>query len=84
MRAMKVQFGDSCKMTCQKTEDSGCEKGKFVMSLNFSPVQFVKEINYDLAINFIVTDKKSVKSYYETFFNSNYQNSIWHPPKFLL
>lgn len=84
VRAMKMNFGNSCKMSCQKNDDSECEKGKFVMSLNFSPVQFVKELNYDFIFVFQTVDKKDTKSFYENFFNSNYQNAIWHPPKNLL
>ena len=80
VRALKVQFGGECKMSCQKSEDSECEKGKFIMSLNFSPVQFVKEIIIYPTVYFIPLKEKP-KTIYRIFLVSNYFSNIWHPPK---
>ena len=79
-RALKVQFGGECKMSCQKSEDSECENGKFIMSLNFSPVQFVKEIIIYPTVYFIPLKEKP-KTIYRFFLVSNYFSNIWHPPK---
>lgn len=83
VRALKVQFSNDCHMTCQKTEDSGCDKGKFVMSLNFSPVQFVKEVSIQPTI-YLIPLKEKVTIFYRNFLVSKYLSNIWHPPKFLL
>lgn len=83
VRAMKVEFGDNCKMTCQKTADSGCEKGEFVMSLNFSPVQFVKEVSIQSSI-YLIPLKEKITIFYRIFLVSKYFSNIWHPPKFKL
>lgn len=83
VRAMKVQFGSTCEMSCQKSEESGCDKGKFVMSLNFSPVQFVKEISIYPTI-YLIPLKEKIEIFYRNFLISNYFSNIWHPPKFSL
>lgn len=89
VRALKMQFGTPCEQTtcesdssCDKNSSNGCEKGKFVMSLNFSPVQFVgtQDLSSILFSLDVVRDKKQT-SYYEKIFISKYQQSIWHPPK---
>ena len=78
-----MQFSNNCEMSCQKSEDSHCDKGKFVMSLNFSPVQFVKEISIYPSIYFIPL-KERTEVFYRKFLVSNYFSNIWHPPKFSL
>lgn len=89
VRALKMQFGTTCEQTtcesdtsCDKNSSNGCEKGKFVMSLNFSPVQFVgtQDLSSILFTLDVVSDKKQ-SSYYEKIFISKYQQAIWHPPK---
>ena len=82
-RAIKMQFGNTCEMSCHKNDDSECENGKFVMSLNFSPVQFVKEVSFPSVI-FLIPLKEKTITFYRNFFVSNYFSNIWHPPKFLL
>jgi hypothetical protein len=84
VRAIKLQFGNCIEQSCTNSEQNECENGKFVMGLNFSPVQVVTELNYSFKA--ILPDYKLKKetSFYEAYFVSNYQNSIWHPPKFLL
>lgn len=84
VRALKVLKGNSCESSCSKSEEMECETAKFVMSLNFSPVQFVKEIRYFLIFEIPSIHKKEMKSFYKLIFKSYYQNSIWHPPKHLL
>lgn len=81
VRAIKLQFGSTCEMSCQKSEDTGCEKEKFVMSLNFSPVQFVKEISIYPTI-FLIPLKEKTTVFYRNILVSNYFSNIWHPPKF--
>lgn len=84
VRALKVQFGSNFELTCDKNEDFSCEKGKFVMSLNFSPVQIVKEIGFSFSRIFYLPEKKSIDFYYESFIVSNFLHAVWHPPKHLL
>lgn len=82
VRAVKLQLANNCEQSCSNSEKSDCENGKFVMSLNFSPVQFVNEFTY--TFKEIITDFDLIKetSFYESFFISAFQNTIWHPPKF--
>ena len=85
VRAIKMVVNDKCEKTCHtssSSESSGCEKGKIIMSLNFSPVQFVGELDFKPEITFPDFKIEKEKSNYEKIFISKYQNSIWHPPKF--
>jgi hypothetical protein len=72
--------------TCHNAEESnsGCEKGKAIMNLNFSPSQFVIEISLKeiILISDFYTEKEH--SSYEKIFISKYQQFIWHPPKFFI
>ena len=54
VRAMKMLVSENCEQTCHNSdsESSGCEKGKIIMSLNFSPVQFVSELDFKPEITF--------------------------------
>ena len=54
VRAMKMLVSENCEQTCHKSgsESSGCEKGKIIMSLNFSPVQFIGELDFKPEISF--------------------------------
>lgn len=81
VRAVKMQFGNNCEMSIANAKQNECEKGKFVSALNFSALQFVGELQYSIKSNFFNFDAKPSKSFYDSFFVSNYQNSIWHPPK---
>ena len=84
VRAMKMLVSENCEETCHKSssDSSGCEKGKIIMSLNFSPVQFVSELDFKPEISFPEFKIEKEKSNYEKIFISKYQHSIWHPPKF--
>ena len=86
VRAMKMLASENCEQTCNKSgsESSGCEKGKIIMSLNFSPVQFVSEFNFKPEITFSEFQIDKEQSNYEKIFISKYQHSIWHPPKFFI
>lgn len=86
VRAMKMFVSQECQNTCHNAEESnsGCEKGKVIMNLNFSPTQFVAEISLKeiILIPDFYTEKE--KSNYEKIFIPKYQYSIWHPPKFFI
>lgn len=86
VRAMKMFVSQECQNTCHNSEESnsGCEKGKIIMNLNFSPTQFVAEISLKeiILIPDFYTEKE--KSNYEKIFIPKYQHSIWHPPKFFI
>lgn len=86
VRAMKMLASENCEQTCHKTdsESSGCEKGKIIMSLNFSPVQFVAELDFSAEILSPEFNTEKEKSNYEKIFIPKYQHSIWHPPKFFI
>ncbi|EAZ96181.1 hypothetical protein FBBAL38_02140 [Flavobacteria bacterium BAL38] len=86
VRAMKIFSSENCEQTCHNsnTESSGCEKGKIIMNLNFSPVQFVAELDFKPEITFSEFKLEKEKSNYEKIFISIYQHSIWHPPKFFI
>ena len=84
VRAMKMLVSENCEQTRHNSdsESSGCEKGKIIMSLHFSPVQFVAELDFKPEISFPEFKIEKEKSNYEQIFISKYQHSIWHPPKF--
>ncbi|WP_339887900.1 hypothetical protein [uncultured Flavobacterium sp.] len=84
VRAIKLQLGSNCEQSYNNSEEKECKNGKFVMSLNFSPVQVINEIHYSLKTIITYFDLKKETSFYEAYFISIYQTSIWHPPKFLL
>lgn len=84
VRAVKLHFGNNYELTNENSEEKECAIGKFVMSLNFSPVQVINEIHYSFKAIIIFFDLKKETSFYEAYFVSIYQNSIWHPPKNLL
>ena len=86
VRAIKMFVSQEFQNTCHNAEESnsGCEKGKAIMNLNFSPSQFVTEISLKeiILISDFYTEKE--QSSYEKIFISKYQQSIWHPPKFFI
>ena len=75
VRAVKMLVNENCEQTCNKsgTESSGCEKGKIIMSLNFSPVQFVAELDFKPEITFpeFKMKKKSRTTSKSLFLNTN-------------
>ena len=86
VRAIKMLASEKCEQTCHNldSESSGCEKGKIIMSLNFSPVQFVAELDFSAEILSPEFNTEKEKSNYEKIFIPKYQHSIWHPPKFFI
>lgn len=82
VRAMKMFVSQECHNA--EESNSGCEKGKVIMNLNFNPTQFVAEISLKeiILIPDFYTEKE--KSNYEKIFIPKYQHSIWHPPKFFI
>lgn len=84
VHAVKLQFGNSNEQTCCDSEQNECENGKFVMSLNFSPLQIIKSCNYNFNLDLFYFELKKETSFYDSFFASNFENNIWHPPKYLL
>jgi hypothetical protein len=84
VRAIKLQFGSNCEQSFDNSEEKECEHSKFVMGLNFSPVQVIHEINFSLKAMISDFKLKKETSFYEAYFVSIYQTTIWHPPKFML
>ena len=86
VRAIKMIVSNHKQTSCNNldSQSSDCEKGNFVMNLNFSPTQFVAEISLKeiILIPDFYTEKE--KSNYEKIFIPKYQYSIWHPPKFFI
>lgn len=88
VKAVKMQFVEKCQSSCQKNNPdnntSGCEKGKFIMNLNFSPVQFINaQWIQNTSITQLFESPKKENSGYEKVFISKYKNSIWQPPKLI-
>lgn len=83
VRAMKMFVSQESQTACHNsdTESSGCDKGKVIMNLNFSPIQFVAEISLKEIILIPDFHTTNEKSNYEKIFIPKYQYSIWHPPK---
>jgi len=83
---MKMFVSQKCQNTCHnsKKSNSGCEKGKVIMNLNFNPTQFITEISLKeiVLISDFYTEKE--KSNVKKIFIPKYQHSIWHPPKFFI
>lgn len=81
IRVIKLSIYES---VCDNSIPTECEKGKFIMSLNFSPVQCVSELIFKPEL--LITEFNLIKeqSTYEKIFISKYQQSIWHPPKFFI
>ena len=84
VRAMKLQFAVNNEKSCTTSAPIECEKGKLVMSLNFSPLQFVNEITYTFKSSFIYFDLRKETSFYDSSLISFHQETIWHPPKYVV
>jgi hypothetical protein len=86
VRVLKMQWNESCISSCTKSDfdtDKNCEKGKIIMSLNFTPVSYITTKIYSATPqNFIITSKRE-KIFYHKNLLSNYQNTIWQPPKII-
>ena len=84
VRAIKMIVSDHKQTSCNNldAQSSDCEKGNFVMNLNFSPTQFVAEISLKEVFYSVDFYTEKQKSNYEKIFIPKYQDSIWHPPKY--
>lgn len=86
VRAIRITYGH-CPMQMQnKTSDNqdaeGCQKGKFIMTLNFSPVHYVGQTP-DWAVGSIplfFSHKKALLTYHKVLIDQ-YNHQIWQPPK---
>ena len=87
VRVIKMQLSETCKSSsCNKSNfenGGGCEKGKIIMSLSFTPVNYIQSKLYIAPIKTIVITSKRDKIYYKENLISKYQNSIWQPPKII-
>ncbi|VXB52228.1 conserved hypothetical protein [Flavobacterium sp. 9AF] len=82
VRAIKLQLGNECEENCDASKQNECEKGNFIMSLSFSPLQIIKTLTFNLSISNTDFELKKESSFYESFFVSAFHNTIWNPPKF--
>lgn len=86
VRVVKIKFSEGCQSSCDKSNfenNDGCEKGKIIMSLNFTPVSYITTKIYTATPqNFVITSKKETIFYHKNLL-SNYQNTIWQPPKII-
>jgi hypothetical protein len=88
VRVVKKSFAEKCDISCTKDKSDeksdDCEKGKIIMSLNFSPIQFVEEHNFSFEI--LKKSYQTIKilnSSYEKIFIDQFFNKIWQPPKII-
>ncbi|WP_143000921.1 hypothetical protein [Flavobacterium saliperosum] len=86
VRSVKLHHIGSKALSCEKKSSSssfpeGCEKSKFITSLNFSPLQFVSELRLTPDPFILEAAIGKNQSHYEKIFIPKYQNTIWHPPK---
>lgn len=87
VRIIKMQLSETCKSSsCNKSNfenGGGCEKGKIIMSLSFTPVNYLQSKLYKAPVKTITITSKKEKIYYRENLISKYQNSIWQPPKII-
>lgn len=87
VRVIKMQLSETCKSSsCSKSDfksGGGCEKGKIIMSLSFTPVNYLQSKLYKSPLKTVVISSKKDKIYYQENLISKYQNSIWQPPKII-
>ncbi len=88
VRAIKKTYANKCQTSWSKNQNEeqseGCEKGKIVMTLNFSPIQFVEEQTFSLeVIKASIQSLKALNSNYEKVFIDQFLHKIWQPPKII-
>jgi hypothetical protein len=87
VRVIKMQLSETCKSSsCENSNfenNGGCEKGKIIMSLSFTPVNYIHSKLYKSPVKTVVISSKKDKIYYRENLISKYQNSIWQPPKII-
>lgn len=89
VRAVKLYFHEKCESgynakILNKQENSSCEKSKIIMSLSFEPLKYETANSFDIisTIPFLEISKKEIAIYKEVFI-SQYNISIWQPPKII-
>ncbi len=74
VRVLKIQWNESCISSCEKTDfdtDKNCEKGKIIMSLNFTPVSYITTKIYTATSqNFAITSKREKIFYHKIYYPS--------------
>lgn len=87
VRVIKMQLSETCKSSSCNSSNfengGGCEKGKIIMSLSFTPVNYLQSKLYKIPVKTIDITSKKEKIYYQENLISKYQNSIWQPPKII-
>ena len=89
VRAIKVTFigkyhSESQQSSCENNDPLDCQKGKIIMMLNFSPIQYFNEsLPYFSAVSNSFETIKKEKLNYKKVFIDQYHNSIWQPPKII-
>ena len=89
VRAIKMQFSEKCKSSCQKNtsnneESSSCDKGKIIMNLSFNPVYYeTSQSLNNCKKNIFIQIAKEENTTYKKVFISQFKGYIWHPPKIL-
>jgi hypothetical protein len=88
VRAIKITLQKYCSESQNKKFENcdamGCEKGKIIMTLSFSPSQYLDDallMRTPILHSFALTTKE--KRNYKNNFIDQYHNSIWQPPKIL-
>jgi hypothetical protein len=89
VRAIKVTFVGKChseshQRSPENNDPLGCQKGKIIMNLNFSPIQYFNESvpSFCVITHAFETIKKEKLNYKKVFIDQ-YHNSIWQPPKII-
>lgn len=89
VRAIRITFVGKCKAaTEQKAADTadpaGCQKGKIIMTLNFSPIQYFNApMVHSEPYSYALASVKKERLTYHKVFIDQYHNQIWQPPKII-
>lgn len=88
VRAIRITFGKCHAATEQNTTENndpaGCHKGKIIMTLNFSPIQYFNQaVVHNEPYSYALASLKKERSTYCKVFIDQYHNQIWQPPKII-
>lgn len=88
VRAIKMHFSEKHETSChnsnsqQNEAPSSCEKGKFIASLNFSPLEIINTLQLQkVVVSQQFESLKKENLFYKKVFIPKYKNTIWQPPK---
>jgi hypothetical protein len=88
VRAVKITlqkyYPEAQNRKSENCDAMGCEKGKIIMTLSFSPSQYFNNsllFTTPILHSFALTAKEKLN--YKSNFIDQYHNSIWQPPKIL-